>query len=426
MTYSATAAWLGPRLWIGLVAGMVPWIVWIGGLALNGWYKDYQGTLIGADHLAFYTAARLIRDGEQERMYDYRENDNRELGDYERKLIGWEWGGFEAYRNPPFYALLYWPTAGLSFYLSLLIWTAIGFHLFALSIWLLRPRRPSQVLLWSLVFYPLFTAISFGQNTLLSLAIFAGVYRLLKNDRRFPAGLVAGLLWFKPQLLLGLFIWWAFSPRKYIRCWLGVFATGLLLAAISWGALPKASLAFVENIKTIIGFRGFGLWNVHNPKAFIELLLPVNSPLIDDISILGGLVSIRVALIWFLTLLVSTASVLIAWRIYHRTGAGIAAMFPAAVFLSLWASPHALIYEWTLLISACVVLWEEYADHRDAWLCLFVLTWIGLTISTPFASVQVRELHLECVLQVSVPIMGLVGYLTARELLNARSRTEQK
>src|SRR5204863_8694276 len=57
----------------------------------------------------------------------------------------------------------------------------------------------------------------------LSLAIFAGVYRLLCNDRRFAAGLVAGLLWFIPQLLLGLFIWWAFQPRRYFPSWLGVF-----------------------------------------------------------------------------------------------------------------------------------------------------------------------------------------------------------
>src|SRR5579872_4156897 len=188
MTYEATAAWLRPRLWIGLVVGMVPWGVWIGSLAWGGWYKDADGTLIGADHLAFYTAAHLIRDGQQERMYDYRE-----LGNYQRNLIGWDWKGFEAYRNPPFYALLYFPTAGLSFYLSLLIWTGISFGLLALSIWLLHPQRPGKVLLWSFVFYPLFAAISFGQNSLISLAIFAGVYRLLKSNRFFSAGLIAGL-----------------------------------------------------------------------------------------------------------------------------------------------------------------------------------------------------------------------------------------
>jgi hypothetical protein len=208
-----------------------------------------------------------------------------------------------------------------------------------------------------------------------------------------------------------------------MRCWLGVFATGLILAAVSWGVLPKASRAFVDNIKTIVGYHGFNLWNVHNPKAFIEYL-------VRDLSlneeILGGLLSIKSGLIWLLTLLVSGISVLVAWRISRRTNANVSTMFPVAVFLSLWASPHALIYEWALLISACVVLWEHYPDRRDSWLCLFVLTWIGLAISTTFALVQDRFLHLPCVLQVSIPIMGFVGYLTARELSIARTQNEQK
>jgi len=158
-----------------------------------------------------------------------------------------------------------------------------------------------------------------------------------------------------------------------------------------------------------VGFHGFGLWNVHTPKAFFELLLPN----ISQVS-------------WLLALLVSAISIAIAWRISRRSRGSVATMFPAAVFLSLWASPHTLIYEWALLIAACVVLWENFPERRDAWLCLFVPTWIALTISTTFALVQIRYLHLPVVVQVSVPIMGVVGWLSARELAIARSRNEQQ
>ena len=58
MTYAATAQWLRERLWFGYIIGGVAWLVWIGNLALGGWYKDNEGTLLGADHLAFYTPAR--------------------------------------------------------------------------------------------------------------------------------------------------------------------------------------------------------------------------------------------------------------------------------------------------------------------------------------------------------------------------------
>jgi alpha-1,2-mannosyltransferase len=100
-------------------------------------------------------------------------------------------------------------------------------------------------------------------------------------------------------------------------------------------------------------------------------------------------------------------------------------MFPVAVCLSLWASPHALIYEWALLIAVGVVLWKRYSSHRDAWLCLFLLAWIGLTTSTPLALVQIRFLHWPSVVQISIPILGVVGWLGARELLAARSSEEQ-
>jgi hypothetical protein len=418
MTYARTAAWIRPRLWMG-AAGLVPWVVWIGSLAIGGWYKDFEGTLIGADHLAFYTAAHLIRDGQQERIYDYLN-----LHSYEQGLIGWDWGGFEGYRNPPFYALLFLPTAGLSYYVSMLIWTAVGFALLALAISLLRPARPGAVFLWSLTFYPVFATISFGQNTFLSLAVFAGVYRLLVANRPLSAGLTAGLLWFKPQLLLGLFLWWAFSPRRYFRCWVGVAATGAILATLSWTVLPQASIAFVRNLGTIVSYHGFGLWNVDNPKVFFELLVRDLAPFNQQLSLGGFQFSLRAVFAYSLAIAVSVVSIAGAWRLNQRSRSAIGTMFPVAVFLSLWASPHALIYEWAILAAAGVVLWERFPGRRDAWLCLFVLTWIALMVCTPLAFVQIQHLHWRCVVQVSVPLLGLVGWLFSRELQDARPNDE--
>lgn len=399
MTYAASAAWLRERLWFGLVLGAVPWVVWVASLGIGGWYKDAEGTLVGADHLAFFTAAHLVRDGRQAEMYSYDL-----FPPYQKRLIGWEWDALEAYRNPPFYCLLYLPTAGLSYYTSLLAWSVIGIGLLALAIGLLRPERPGRALLWSLAFYPVFATISFGQNTLLSLAVFAAVYRLLESDRRFAAGLVAGLLWFKPQLLLGLFIWWAIEPRRYGRSWLGVGVTGLSLAALSWLVLPEASQAFVESLQRNVQFTGEKMWNKHTPKAFLEMLAP-------GMPAMGY---------WAFAAAVSAASIAVAWRIARQSGAPIAVMFPVAVFLSLWASPHALIYEWALLIAAAVVLWSRVPHRRDVWLCLYALTMAVLAISTPLSLVQEKYIGMPLEFQISVPVLGLVGGLAARELAGAR------
>jgi hypothetical protein len=140
------------------------------------------------------------------------------------------------------------------------------------------------------------------------------------------------------------------------------------------------------------------MWNKHTPKAFVEMLMP-GWP----------------AVYWSLAVLVSAVSIAVAWRIARRTGAPVAVMFPVAVFLSLWASPHALIYEWALAVAAGVVLWERFPERRDAWLCLFALTMLALAISTPLALAQIK--HLPIAVQVSVPVLGLVGWLAARELM---------
>jgi hypothetical protein len=404
MNYSDAARWIRARSWIAVAAGCVPWVVWIGGLVYTGGKKDLGGNLVGADHLAFFHAARLIRDGESYRLYNY--NELRDES-YQQALVGWNWDGFEAYRNPPFYALLYLPTTGLSYYASFAIWTVVSFALFALAVWLLRPERPRRVFLWALTFFPVFATISFGQNTFISLAIFAGVYRLLSNDRVFAAGSVAGLLWFKPQLLLGLFIWWAFQPRRYFRSWLGVFVTGCVLAVVSWLAVPDGSRAFVLTLKSNMGFVEFGAWNVMNPKAFFALLVP-GAP---DVY-------------WLLALGCSFAGIAMAWEVKRRTGAPVAVMFPVAVFLSLWASPHALVYEWALLVAAAVVLWEKFPDSRDVWLCLFALAWVGLAISSPLAKSQISA-GWPFTVQVGVPVMGVVGWLAARELARSRGAHER-
>ncbi|HEY1192509.1 MAG TPA: glycosyltransferase family 87 protein, partial [Gemmata sp.] len=265
MTYSGVAAWLRPKLWVGLVVGAVSWLVWVASLAIGGWYKDSEEQLVGADHLAFYHAAKLIREGRGHDIYSYLALN---AEGYQQGIVGWAWGGenraFEAYRNPPFYALLYVPTAGLSYYWSFVAWTAIGCALLGLAIRLLAPERPGRVFVWALAFFPVFAVTSFGQNTFISLAIFAGVYRLLSDERPWAAGTVAGLLWFKPQLLLGLFVWWALDPRRYWKCFLGTGATGAFLACVSWAVVPGASQAFVDTIRVNAGFSGFGMWNVVN------------------------------------------------------------------------------------------------------------------------------------------------------------------
>jgi hypothetical protein len=186
--------------------------------------------------------------------------------------------------------------------------------------------------------------------------------------------------------------------------------TGLVLAAVSWLAVPDGSRAFVDNIRQIVAYGGEAFWNKHSPRAFWAMLL--TSPTEDKKPLVVALAAVC-----------SLAGIVAAWWVKQRSGAPVAVMFPVAVFLSLWATPHALIYEWALLIAAAVVLWENRPASRDVWVCLFALAWLALTVSTTFAYLQIEKLKLPISLQVSVPVLGAVGWLAAREL--ARSREAQ-
>ena len=401
MTDATTAAWLRPKLWIGWATAVTVWAVWVGSLAYGGWTRDAEGMLLCADHIAFYSAATLLREGRPAELYTHPA-----LGEIQQRITrpDGEWPYFMAYRNPPFYALLYVPTAGLPLVGSVLVWMAISFAAIGFAVWCLRPARPWRVFAWALTFFPVFTSITFGQNTPLSLAVFAAVYRLSADRRPFAAGLVAGLLWYKPQLLIGLFVWCGLAPRRHVGEWLGVTVTGAVLAALCWLVIPEASWAFVESLRANIGYGGENPWNLHSPRKFWEFLLP------------GAPRELLVSL----TLACAAAAVGGAVWLRFRTGGPLAVMFPTAIFVTLWVSPHTLIYEWALLFAAAVVLWERLPARRDTWLTWFVVAWLALAVSTTATLVQKRTLDLPVLFQLSIPVMAVVGVRLFRALGDRR------
>lgn len=417
MTYSGIARRLRRVLWLGWPIGVLIWGAWIGSMIIGGGKRDALGNFVGADHLAFYTAARMILDGQPDRMYGF---DDPAFQQYQGRILGEGWESQMAYRNPPFYALLYLPTAWLPFTVSMWTWTGIGLIGLGVGLVWLRSSRPARAFLWSLTCFSVFSVACFGQNTLLSFAVFAAVYRLLDDRRPFLAGLVAGLLWYKPQLLVGIFIWWGLMPRTHARSWLGLLVSGLVLAGVSWAVLPSASHEFVATLRNNASYASETIWLKHSPRAFWAMLLPLEEPMPANQNH---------PVILVLAAVTALAGVGVAAWLVRRTGGPLPVMFPVAVFLSLWASPHTLIYEWSLLIAAAVVLWERFPERRDAWLTLFALAWVALGVSTMLTQFQMEGIKVSTdnfqlqigagsrmALQLSVPVLGAVGWLTAREL----------
>jgi hypothetical protein len=333
------------------------------------------------------------------------------MAEYQTQLHDSSRWTLDAYRNPPFYALLYCPTARLPYLASFWIWTLIAVSLLWFGIGWLKTEKQLTAFILSMSFYPVFAVISFGQNSLLSFAAFCLTFHLMERNRLFLAGMAAGLLLFKPQLLLGLGVWWLLSLRRHLWCWLGLTATGLILVAISLMFVPSETRIFVKSLSEIARYDGFMFYLMHNPRAFGTLMA------FDDKSV-GNIVG--------LACLLGAIGFFVYFWIYRRDNPPM--MFAAAVFLTLWASPHTMIYEWSLALIPAVLLWERVPEKRPEWLIMFSIVWFTLFVSTPIAKVlfdwtKDRQGNHGWAIQISVPVLGTVGVWAARQLIDLKRRS---
>jgi alpha-1,2-mannosyltransferase len=380
-----------PRL--GLAAGAVMWVIWGVSIAFGPGNLDLNGQVIGTDHSAFHTAAVLLGEGRGATLFDY--PDLPAFSARQEELVG-KPGFLDPYRNPPFYALLYRPTGRLPYAASYAVWAAIGLLVLFGGLRLVHGPGVARQLGWALSFYPTFAAVSFGQNTLLSFGIFALVYAAVVRDRRFLAGLAAGLLLYKPQLLLGLGVWWALDVRRFWPALGGLAVTGLALAGLSWAVLPSETAEWVRRLPDIARYDRFEFYNLHNPRGFGDLLTGDRR-----VGTWVGFAGLLLAVGWL-------------WRFRRRHAADDRLVFAAAVFATLWGSPHTMTYEWALAVLPAGILWDARPDRRDLWTWVFAVAWVALFVSTPLTKGQLAAAGVA--VQASVPALAWVAWRAERGL----------
>ncbi len=393
MTRESVVDFLRDRVYLAKLAAIILWVCYALSILLGDGYGTFnlKGEVNGADHLAWYTAARLIAEGHPDKVYDYDY-----VARYQHDLVPKErWNSLMAYRNPPFYALLYLPTCQLPFTVSWALWCLIYLVWLRLAVrWLGGDRRD---FLWLLTFFPTFTAFSYGQNSLISFTILAATYRLLKDDRIFYAGLIAGLLWFKPPMLTGLVLWGLLDFRRFWPAALGVLLTGLILTLGTYPIVPEVWDGFIRSLTGNVKFDNFEQFKMHNPLAFFRLLAPDAKAWHWPLAAVCALLAIA----WFVRV----------WRV-HRCDLPV--MFGAVVFVTLWGSPHALIYEWSVLGVTAVLWWRKLATDAPARFVLFGTAWLAFFLSTHFAEMQVNNTGRA--VQVSVPILAAVAVFALKFL----------
>jgi hypothetical protein len=222
---------------------------------------------VGLDFIAFYTAGTFVREGKSADLYDvgkvqaFQHELARQNGVELGSAVGPWW-------NPPFYAWVFLPIAKYSYFDALKYWELINLACAALAagvlcFWVARAARsclPAPASFspvtcadedtggppvplhgwksWLLVpmlmvlSTPFIHALSHAQNACMSLLLVTVVVVLWRQQRAVAAGLVAGLLFYKPQLGAVLAAVLVLSLGRRALIGLAITAALLLVASL--------------------------------------------------------------------------------------------------------------------------------------------------------------------------------------------------
>jgi len=333
---------------------------------LTGSGAETTSGRLGGDYPAFYAAGRLITSDQRRQMYDPAQQAITQQGlfpgDTDQGLL------YFAY--PPHTALAYAPLSHLPYRVSYALHTLLMLGATVAALYLVRPmialvdRHFEIVVLGSIAFYPMYRAITGGQNTALTLLLLAGSWRAVDADRDAVAGVLLGLLLFKPQFAVPLI-----GLHLLARRWrLGVSAA--LTAFACWGVGA-----------VLLGVDWLSGW-LDSIRFFSDLDARVNSR--NAVSFLGagdtifGVGDTRGRALGGLLALAYVGVLVFVWR--HRDRRSLCApmmvAFPAVVLIS----PHAMFYDAGLLVVPfAALLAAPQARVRQAVIGLWCAGFLDVT-----------------------------------------------
>ena len=234
----------------------------------SGEGPDTAAGRLGGDYPAFYAAGRIAASGDYDEV-----NDIERLALEEADLFpADEDEGVLTWAYPPHVALLYRPLAALPYRASYTVHTLLMIAAYVGAAWLLRREVPwvdrafVPALAAGLAFYPMFRGIGAGQNTALTLLLLIGAWRASRSGRDGLAGLLLGLLLFKPQFaLLGIAAW------AIARRWRAV-AAFVATAAATWAVTAAfAGVDWVSGwLDDLDAYRGTEDVNAENHVSLSE------------------------------------------------------------------------------------------------------------------------------------------------------------
>lgn len=286
---------------------------------------------LGGDYPAFYAAARIAADGDLDEV-----NDLGRLAAEQADLFPAGEEGFLTWAYPPHVALLYRPLAALPYRASYAVFTVLMVAAFVAAVGLLRPLVPwvGRAMLPAVAFglaaWPMFRGVTAGQNTALTLLLLVGAWRLSAAGRDGLAGVLLGLLLFKPQFAVLAVALWAVARRwRAVAAFAGV-------AAATWAVTAAfAGAGWVG--RWLDDLRAYDA--TEDVNAANHVSLPEAAHAAFEVSAVG----------WVLAAAVGAVT---AWRWWQRGEPDLATAVPAI----LLGAAHAVFYDVGLTVLTAAVL----------------------------------------------------------------------
>jgi alpha-1,2-mannosyltransferase len=353
---------------------------WVYELVLGSPPLNAAGAPISGDYIAFHSAGGLALNGRGSLLYDHAA-----VSAAQDRLLGGRIPGFyDAFRNPPFFALAFVPLALLDLLPGFLVWTALSLACLFVALWLLLQEVPALKPRWRglLVLVFAFAPVSFGiidgENATVSLLLYVLIYRALVREQNVLAGVWAALGLFKPQLFIVF-------PLVFVatRRWRALLAHGLTsgllvsvsLALVGPGGLESWVRILVEPESSNAMANS---WRMMSLKSFLDVLLPRASNLG-----LGLYVATSVVLL---------AGLVAVWWPRHRRSLAHAWTFTSLV--AVLVDPHLVDYDLSVLVAAGVLASTLIPQLRWWMVVLYLLLFLRVQVPLGEANLQVTPLVL--------------------------------
>jgi hypothetical protein len=344
-----------------------------------------SGQPIGGDFIAFYAAARVVTAGDGPLLYD-----SARVAVLQRALLDGRAGDFyDAFRNPPFFALLYVPLTPLDLLPAYVVWLLVSCAFLIVAIRILIAEVPALaargkgLLVIALAFPPVFFGLIDGENSTLSLLLYALLFRAVARDDQTQFGIWAAVGLFKPQLFLVLPL--VMLARRWWRGLAAYVGVAVILAAVSFAIVgPSGAQGWlrilVEPESTNTLANG---WRMSSLKSLLDVLGPSIPLFALIVYVLGAcLLALSVVALW------------------ARREGSVGRKWVFTCLAAVLIDPHLVDYDLTVLVAAGAVLPLAGALLNRWWLvALYLTTLFRLAIPLGFGELQLTSLIL-CVLAV--------------------------